>query len=196
MEKRYGNIYIIRPTNINKCSRCLEKWTRSIVLCDKIFAGGCLERQKTVRFQHQKYGVVLHNLPVTISTQSLRASADSKFQSESARHGRSVTMAALAIILLILIPAHQALGTAAGDAHPGYAGAEADTCGPALGGSSSGGAAGRRHGPELEEYGGGRSFFFNIIFLTRIRKILRRIIFLQKYCVVGRRPAERFLSAR
>ena len=69
-------------------------------------------------------------------------------------------MAALIIILLILIPARQALGTAAGDAHPGYAGAEADTCGPALGGSSSssstGGAAGRRRGPELEEYGGGR----------------------------------------
>jgi hypothetical protein len=69
-------------------------------------------------------------------------------------------MAALAIILLVLLPAHQALATAAGDAHPGYAGAEADTCGPAVDdfSSFSGGAASRRqrHGPELEEYGGGR----------------------------------------
>jgi hypothetical protein len=67
-------------------------------------------------------------------------------------------MAALIIIMLVLLPAHQALATAAGDAHPGYAGAEADTCGPSLGGSSSSsaGTAVRRHGPELEEYGGGR----------------------------------------
>uniref|UniRef100_A0ACD5V616 Uncharacterized protein n=1 Tax=Avena sativa TaxID=4498 RepID=A0ACD5V616_AVESA len=70
------------------------------------------------------------------------------------------TMAALTVVLLILLPAHQALATAAGDAHPGYGGAESDTCGPALGGSSSSfssaGAANRRRGPELEEYGGGR----------------------------------------
>jgi hypothetical protein len=58
--------------------------------------------------------------------------------------------AALTLLLLVLLPARHALATAAGDAHPGYAGAEADTCGPAL----SGGGA--RHGPALEEYGGGR----------------------------------------
>jgi hypothetical protein len=51
-------------------------------------------------------------------------------------------------------PPHGA--TEAGEAYSGYAGAEADTCRPALGGSSSRGAAGRRRGPELEEYGGGR----------------------------------------
>ena len=66
--------------------------------------------------------------------------------------------AALTLLLLVLLPARHALATAAGDAHPGYAGAEADTCGAAPGGSppSGGGAAGRRHGPALEEYGGGR----------------------------------------
>ncbi|VAI56820.1 unnamed protein product [Triticum turgidum subsp. durum] len=48
---------------------------------------------------------------------------------------------ALTLLLLVLLPARQA----------GYAGAEADACGPA-----AGGAAGRRHGPGLEEYGGGR----------------------------------------
>ncbi|KAM3227851.1 hypothetical protein ACQJBY_059540 [Aegilops geniculata] len=66
---------------------------------------------------------------------------------------------ALTIFLVILLPAHHALATAAGDAHPGYAGTETDTCGPALdlgGSSSSAGAAGRRYGPGLEEYGGGR----------------------------------------
>ncbi|KAM3240745.1 hypothetical protein ACQJBY_054024 [Aegilops geniculata] len=61
--------------------------------------------------------------------------------------------AALTLLLLVLLPAGRALATATGDAHPGYAGAEADTCGPALSGSppSGGGAA----GPALEEYGGG-----------------------------------------
>ncbi|XP_044954552.1 cyclase-like protein 1 isoform X2 [Hordeum vulgare subsp. vulgare] len=59
---------------------------------------------------------------------------------------------ALTIFLLILLPAHHALATAAGDAHPGYADAETNTCGPAL----DLGAAGRRYGPGLEEYGGGR----------------------------------------
>uniref|UniRef100_A0A453NPK4 Cyclase family protein n=1 Tax=Aegilops tauschii subsp. strangulata TaxID=200361 RepID=A0A453NPK4_AEGTS len=47
---------------------------------------------------------------------------------------------ALTLLLLVLLPAGRALATAAGDAHPGYAGAEADTCEP---------------GPALEEYGGG-----------------------------------------
>lgn len=60
--------------------------------------------------------------------------------------------AAITIFLLILLPAHHALATAASDAHPGYADAETDTCGPAL----DLGAAGRRYGPGLEEYGGGR----------------------------------------
>uniref|UniRef100_A0A453NP65 Cyclase family protein n=1 Tax=Aegilops tauschii subsp. strangulata TaxID=200361 RepID=A0A453NP65_AEGTS len=83
-------------------------------------------------------------------------------QSKSVRHTKWATMAApvaLTIFLLILLPAHHALATAAGDAHPGYADTETDTCGPALdlgGSSSSAGAAGRRYGPGLEEYGGGR----------------------------------------
>ena len=50
--------------------------------------------------------------------------------------------AALTLLLLVLLhPAHPAIATAAGDAH---------------GGPAAGGAAGRRHGPALEEYGGGR----------------------------------------
>ncbi|KAM0886708.1 hypothetical protein ACQ4PT_029529 [Festuca glaucescens] len=43
------------------------------------------------------------------------------------------------LLLPVLLQASHALATAAGDAHPGYAGADADTCGPGL-----------------EEYGGGR----------------------------------------
>ncbi|XP_024317176.1 uncharacterized protein LOC100838908 isoform X2 [Brachypodium distachyon] len=66
--------------------------------------------------------------------------------------------AALSLFLLfqlLLLPARHALATTtAGDAHPGYAGAEAETCGPEPG---NGGPMGRRrHGPALEEYGGGR----------------------------------------
>ena len=61
------------------------------------------------------------------------------------------TASSLTLLLLVLLPARHALATAAGDAHPGYAGAEADTCGPA-----PGGGARPRHGPELEEYGSGR----------------------------------------
>ncbi|KAF7078771.1 hypothetical protein CFC21_083151 [Triticum aestivum] len=45
------------------------------------------------------------------------------------------------LLLVLLLPAHQAIATAAGDAH---------------GGPAAGGAAGRRHAPGLEEYGGGR----------------------------------------
>ncbi|XP_051194890.1 cyclase-like protein 1 isoform X1 [Lolium perenne] len=51
---------------------------------------------------------------------------------------------ALALLLPVLLQASHALATAAGNAHPGYTGADAGTCGPA------------RHGPGLEEYGGGR----------------------------------------
>jgi hypothetical protein len=52
--------------------------------------------------------------------------------------------AALALLLPVLLQASHALATPAGNAHPGYTGADAGTCGPA------------RHGPGLEEYGGGR----------------------------------------
>ncbi|XP_037446784.1 cyclase-like protein 1 isoform X1 [Triticum dicoccoides] len=45
------------------------------------------------------------------------------------------------LLLVLLLPAHQAIATAAGDAH---------------GGPAAGGTAGRRHAPGLEEYGGGR----------------------------------------
>jgi hypothetical protein len=52
--------------------------------------------------------------------------------------------AALALLLPVLLQASHALATPAGNAHPGYTGADTGTCGPA------------RHGPGLEEYGGGR----------------------------------------
>uniref|UniRef100_A0A453NPL4 Cyclase n=6 Tax=Triticinae TaxID=1648030 RepID=A0A453NPL4_AEGTS len=93
------------------------------------------------------------------SISSYHHSPESTESSVSARRGKSATMAAaaLTLLLLVLLPAGRALATAAGDAHPGYAGAEADTCEPAPGGAPpyGGGAAGRRHGPALEEYGGG-----------------------------------------
>ena len=41
-----------------------------------------------------------------------------------------------------------------------------------------------------------REFFFNIIFLIRIRKILRGTKKFHKYSTVGSRPAETLLSAR
>ena len=39
-------------------------------------------------------------------------------------------------------------------------------------------------------------FFLILLFLIRIRKIIREIILLQKYYAVGRQPAETILSAR
>ena len=60
-------------------------------------------------------------------------------------------------------------------------------------GRGLGGARGEAD--DARTYRPSMSFFFNILFLTRIQNILGGIILLQKYSAVGRRRAETLLSA-